>query len=84
MEPGDRIVNWAPVKSRMLLAVAYNHNWRQLYLEYRSGDVYCYHGVPVEQYEELLAADSKGQYCRSQILNRFPYERVLRTVRTAG
>jgi hypothetical protein len=77
-------VNWVPVKSRMLLAVSYDHDWRQLYLKFRSGDIYCYRGVPIERYEELLAADSKGQYCRSHILNRFPYERVLRTVRTAG
>jgi hypothetical protein len=76
-------VNWVPVKSRMLLAVSYDHDWCQLYLKFRSGDIYCYRGVPVERYEELLAADSKGKYCRSHILNRFPYERVLRTVRTA-
>src|SRR5689334_17462030 len=54
------IVNWVRVKSRMLAAVAYNHDWRHLYLEFRSGDVYCYRGVPVDRYEELLAADSKG------------------------
>ena len=81
---GNRVVNWVPVKSRMLLAVSYDHDWCQLYLKFRSGDIYCYRGVPVERYEELLAADSQGQYCRSHILNRFPYERVLRTVRTAG
>jgi hypothetical protein len=60
-------VNWVRVKSRMLTAVAYNPDWRHLYLEFRSGDIYCYHGVRVEPYEELLKADSKGQYCRHHI-----------------
>ena len=54
-----------PVKLRMLAAAAYNHDWQQLYLKYRSGDVYCYGGVPVEQYQGLLAADSKGKYVRT-------------------
>jgi hypothetical protein len=62
----------------MLTAVAYNPDWRQLYLRFRSGDVYCYREVPAERYEELLAADSKGQYCRQYILNRFPYDRIHR------
>ena len=39
-------MNWVPVKSRMLAAVAYNDNWQQLYLRFRSGDIYCYRGVP--------------------------------------
>src|ERR1044071_6048367 len=31
----------------MLSAVAYNGEWRQLYLKFRSGDIYCYRNVPV-------------------------------------
>jgi hypothetical protein len=54
-------VNWVRVKSKMLSAVAYNGEWRQLYLRFRSGDVYCYRDVPAEEYEELLAAESKGE-----------------------
>jgi hypothetical protein len=57
---GGRIVKWVRVKSRMLTAVALNHDWHHLYLEFRSGDIYCYRGVPIERYEEILAADSKG------------------------
>ena len=43
-------MNWVPVKSRMLAAVAYSADWQQLYLRFRSGDIYCYRGVPVERY----------------------------------
>jgi hypothetical protein len=42
-------MNWVPVKSRMLAAVAYSNDWQQLYLRFRSGDIYCYRGVPVEE-----------------------------------
>ncbi len=72
------------VKSRMLSAVAYNHDWQQLYLKFRGGDVYCYRGVPVEEYQELLAADSKGKYVQSHILNRYPYQRIHSAVSTAS
>ena len=77
-------MKWVPVKSRMLAAVAYNHDWQQLYLKFRSGDVYCYRGVPVERYQELLAADSKGKYVRGHILNRYPYQRIHSAVPAAS
>jgi hypothetical protein len=77
-------VNWVQVKSRMLAAVAYDTDWHHLYLRFRSGEVYCYRDVPVERYRELLAADSKGRYCREHILNRFPYDRIQRAVSVAS
>jgi hypothetical protein len=77
-------VKWVPVKSRMLAAVAYNQQWRQLYLRFRKGEVYCYRQVPPERYGELLAADSKGKYVRSRILNRYPYERLYSAVPVAS
>jgi hypothetical protein len=77
-------VKWVTVKSRMLAAVAYDHDWQQLYLKFRSGDVYCYRGVPVEEYRELLAADSKGQYVRKHIRNRYLYQRIHVAVPTAS
>jgi hypothetical protein len=77
-------VKWVPVKSRMLAAVAYDRGWKQLYLKFRSGDVYCYWSVPGEAYQELLAADSKGKYVRSHILNRYRYQRIHSAVPTAS
>jgi hypothetical protein len=77
-------VIWAPVESKMLSAVAYSAQWHQPYLMYHSGDVYCYRGVPAKQYEELLAADSKGRYVRQHILSRYPYQRIHVAIRTAS
>jgi hypothetical protein len=69
-------VGWVPVKSRMLSSVAYNDDWHELYLKFRSGDIYCYREVPLWRFKELLAADSKGKYCRRHILNHYSCERV--------
>ena len=69
-------MDWIPVKSKMLVAIAYSSDWQQLYLKFRPGDVYCYRGVPSAQYQELLAADSKGTYARDHILHCYPYERI--------
>ena len=77
-------MKWVPVKSRMLAAVAYNPEWQQLYLKFRSGEVYCYRQVPPERCQELLAADSKGKYVRSRILNRYPHQRLHSAVPAAS
>jgi hypothetical protein len=69
-------VDWVPVKSKMLVAIAYSGDWQQLYLKFRPGDVYCYRGVPPAQYQGLLAADSKGTYARDNILHCYPYQRI--------
>jgi hypothetical protein len=73
---GAQGVEWVPVKSKMLMAVAYNADWQQLYFKFRPGDVYCYRGVPPSRYQELLAADSKGNYARDNILDCYPYQRI--------
>ena len=62
-----------PVKSKMLVAFAYSRVWQQLYLKFHSGDVYRYRDVPSEEYQALLAADSKGRYARDYILHCYPY-----------
>ena len=67
-------MNWVPVKSRMLAAAAYNDDWQHLCLRFHSGDIYCYRGVPVERYQELLAAHSKGEYARNHIFNHYLYQ----------
>ena len=84
MRIGVEGVNWVPVRSRMLFGIAYNPDWQQLYLKFRSGDIYCYRGVPVERYQELVAADSKVSYVRSRILNRYPYQRIHSSVSAAS
>ncbi len=44
-------------------AIGYSPLTRQLGIEFRkSGDVYFYFEVPLEDYQGFMAADSKGEY----------------------
>jgi lysyl-tRNA synthetase, class II len=45
-------------------------------LEFRSGTTYRYREVPQRVYQELLKAESKGQYFNQHIRNRFRYVRI--------
>ena len=71
-------LEWQPLESQLLSAVAYVAPRRQLYLRFRSGDVYRYFTFPAEQYREFLDAESQGRYFLAHIRNEFPYERLPR------
>lgn len=72
-------MKWTPVESSAFRAAAYAEDHALLYLLFRSGELYRYFDVPRCQYQEFLAADSKGRYFRSHILGCFRYERVRRS-----
>ena len=69
-------MGWVPVESSVFEAAAYLHSDRLLYLKFRSGDIYRYFGFPREQYNEFLAADSKGRYFAHRIRDKYEYEQV--------
>jgi KTSC domain len=71
-------LDWEPLESKLLAAAAYDAPRRQLYLRFKSGEVYRYLTFPAEQSQELLDADSHGHYFLSHIRGRFPYERLPR------
>jgi hypothetical protein len=53
-------------------------------LEFRNGRIYRYFEVPLQQYEELLASDSKGRYFGRNIRDRFPCEQLHPTLASRG
>jgi hypothetical protein len=57
-----------PVESSMIQAVGYDPKTRTLEVVFNSGQTYCYEDVPPEVHQELMAADSKGQYMRAAII----------------
>lgn len=59
-------------------AATYCEQSQSLELEFGSGSVYRYHGVPVETYQELLRAESKGKYFNQRIRNRFSFAELER------
>jgi hypothetical protein len=72
----------ADLNSTSLNAVAYLDRQALLELEFRSGAVYRYFGVPAETYRELLLAESKGAYFNRHIRNRFAYTQIRREEQT--
>ena len=72
------MMNWQPLESKLLSSVAYAADKSILYLRFRSGDVYRYFDLPVEDYEQFLRAESQGRYFLAHIRNQFRYERLAR------
>ena len=65
-----------PVESTTLSAVAYDETRGLLQIEFCSGAVYQYFGVPAAVHQALLDAASKGGYFNQAIRGRFRYHRV--------
>jgi hypothetical protein len=66
-----------PVQSSNLLAVGYDPATSTLEIDFRSGGVYQYYGVPGQVYECLMKAESKGSYFHHYIkLAGYPYKKV--------
>ena len=66
-------MNMTAVDSATLAAVAYDDAHELLQLEFRSGAIYRYFGIPAPLYEALLAAPSKGKYFNRAIRGKFAY-----------
>jgi hypothetical protein len=64
------------LNSKCLKAAAYCFQKALLELEFRSGAVYRFAGVPETTYGELLRAESKGGYFHHHIRNRFPHVKI--------
>jgi hypothetical protein len=60
----------------MLRLVGYDAKLRILEVVFNSGDRYRYKGVPPKKYEELMKAESIGQYMHKNIIGRYDYERI--------
>jgi KTSC domain len=64
------------LQSTSLNAATYGEQDATLELEFQSGAVYRYLGVPEKVYRELLSAASQGRYFNQHIRNRFPYTKI--------
>ena len=65
-----------PVISASIAAVAYDEQSRALDVEYASGRIYRYLGVPEEVFTWLLKARSKGGFVNRMIRDRYEYTEV--------
>jgi KTSC domain-containing protein len=66
-----------PVTSESLASVGYDAATPMLEVEFTTGRVYRYFGVPARVYADLMAASSLGAFFNARIRNAgYDYERV--------
>ena len=64
------------VASTNVAAVGYDPKTQTLEVEFLSGSVYQYYGVPDHLHDNMMRAASKGKYLNAYIKDRYPYSRV--------
>lgn len=64
-----------PVESTTMRSIGYEAAGQMLEIEFESGAVYRYLGVPGEVFEQLRQAESKGRYFNAAIRDCYEWER---------
>jgi hypothetical protein len=62
------------VISSAIASVSYNRKAHKLDVQFTSGRLYRYLGVPPHIYGEFLEADSKGRFFEEKIRGNYEYE----------
>lgn len=65
-----------PVNSSNLRSVGYNPTSATLEIEFNSGGVYQYSGVPAHVHDSLLRSGSLGRFFASQIRDVYPCAKI--------
>lgn len=55
-------IDWLPVNSSNVAAIAYEEDFRRLFIRFKSGWAYAYEDVPFSVWNAFLAAPSKGKF----------------------
>jgi len=69
-------MEWVPVTSSVIALVRYDAAAATLDVTFQSGKVYRYQDVPPAIYDELMIAESKGQFFNARIRDRFAYVHI--------
>lgn len=64
------------VASSNIRSVGYDSQSQTLEVEFLTGTVYQYYGVPENMYEQMMKEQSKGRFLNTYIKNQYPYSRV--------
>jgi len=59
------------VASSNINSIGYDEATNTLEVEFNSGSIYRYSGVPEHEYKGLLSASSKGRYVNAHIKDRY-------------
>lgn len=63
-------------KSSQVRSIGYEKEKQVLQIEFSSGGVYDYFGVPESVYEEFIHAESLGQFVGTRIRGAYEYKRL--------
>jgi len=62
--------------SAAIAALGYDEDAEELYVQWASGDIYVYAGVPPLVYRILMNEESKGGYVNKMIKPRYQFREV--------
>jgi KTSC domain len=65
------------VKSRILRSVGYDETTKNLEIEFQSGLVYQYAGVPAKVYAALMQSGEMGKYFSEKVRPKFQTKQVV-------
>ena len=65
-----------PVTSTDIRAIGYDVDSQTLEIEFNTGAVYQYSGVPSGEHDGIMAADSKGKYFHANIKNKYSFVKL--------
>ena len=65
-----------PVKSSNIKAAGYDINENVLEVEFRGGKVYQYLGVPEQEYNDFMGAESKGRHLHEKIKGKYAHRKM--------
>jgi hypothetical protein len=66
-----------PVKSRILRSLGYDESTKILEIEFQTGLVYQYAGVPIKVYRELIRSEEIGKYFTDKVRHRFRTKQIV-------
>jgi hypothetical protein len=69
-------MNRVQASSGNIRSVGYDVDRGILEVEFHSGSIYQYSGVPEHEYKGLVSASSKGRYLNTHIKDRYTYIKV--------
>ena len=69
-------MNKQPVSSSLVKSIGYDRQTETLEIEFGSGRVYQYYGIPDRLHVEFMQATSKGQFFNLCIKDQYSYSQV--------
>ena len=64
------------VASSNVRSMGYDPQTQTLEVEFMSGTIYQYYGVPENMYDQMMKEQSKGRFLNAYIKNQYPYSRI--------